>query len=211
MDFQCTSCQHNHIIWNNWQRVNDCRLEEASSYIRTGGNKSTAKSLITLSAFNIGILVLFLTYETIKLFLCCFLCLGRIPRILHFQCSNHGDDCCYYIKSLDFNCDTKKGKCQCTERRRNTVIMIVLILALATNIPHLFYYTAEDGIGLERTNYGKSNAAKRYNFWVYCVFLVLGAWLSIGCSNIVIIQKVSGHAKRFITSSGMILRYFQIN
>ena len=103
----------------------------------------------------------------------------------------------------------EKGKYWCTERRTNIAITIVLILALATNIPHLFNYTARHSIGLERTNYGKSNTAIKYHFWVYCVILVLGAWLIIACSNIVIIQKVSGHAKRFTTSSGMILCYFQ--
>ena len=86
-----------------------------------------------------------------------------------------------------------------TERRTNIVITIIMSLALATNIPHFFNYT-----GLEITNYGKSNAATKYHFWVYRVFLVLGAWLVVACSNIVIIQKVSRHLKRFRTSSGMI-------
>ena len=91
-----------------------------------------------------------------------------------------------------------------TERRTNIVITIILSLALATNIPHFFDYSASDDTGLEITNYGKSNAATKYHFWVYCVFLVLGAWLVVACSNIVIIQKVSRHVKRFRTSSGMI-------
>ena len=98
----------------------------------------------------------------------------------------------------------EKAKYWFTERRTNIVITIILSLALATNILHFFNYTASDDTGLEITNYGKSNAATKYHFWVYCVFLVLGAWLVVACSNIVIIQKVSRHLKRFRTSSGMI-------
>ena len=98
----------------------------------------------------------------------------------------------------------EKGKYWCTEKRTNIVIIIILILALATNIPHFINYTASHDIGLERTNYGKSNAAIKYHFWVHCIILVLVAWLIIACSNIVIVQKVSRHAKRFRAISGMI-------
>ena len=98
----------------------------------------------------------------------------------------------------------EKGKYWCTERRTNIVILIILILALATNIPHFFNYTSSDSIGLQKTNYGKSNAAIKYHFWIHCIILVLVAWLIIACSNIVIIQRVSRHAKRFRAVSSMI-------
>ena len=40
--------------------------EKLRQRLRARGNKTTAKTLITLSIFNIGVLVLFLMNETIK-------------------------------------------------------------------------------------------------------------------------------------------------
>ena len=181
--------------------------------LRARGNKSTAKTLITLSIFNIGVLVLFILNETIKIaypsvvksyYYAAFYAWVGYPGYYTFSVAVMGMIVVITLNRLILIVSPEKGKYWCTERRTNIVIIIVLILALATNIPHLFNYTATDGTGLERTNYGKSNAATKYHFWVYCVILVLGAWLIIACSNIVIIQKVSRHVKRFRASSGMI-------
>ena len=192
--------------------------EKLRQRLRARGNKTTAKTLITLSIFNIGVLVLFLMNETIKVgfpsvvknyYYAAFYAWVGYPGYYTFSVAIMEMIVAITLNRLIVIVSPEKGKYWCTERRTNIVITIIMSLALATNIPHFFHYTASDKTGLERTNYGKSNAAKKYHFWVYCVVLVLGAWLIIACSNIVIIQKVSRHVKIFRTSSGTIQHYFE--
>ena len=190
------------IVWKRLRHI-----------LRARGNKSTAKTLITLSLFNIGLLVLSFIGETIKVtsplvvknyYYAAFYAWVGYPGYYTFSVAIIGMIAAITLNRLILIVSPEKGKCWCTERRTNIVIIIIFILAVATNIPHFFNYTATDGIGLERTNYGKSNAAIKYHFWVHCIILVLVPWLVIACSNIVIIQKVSKHTKRFRAISGMI-------
>ena len=190
------------IVWKRLRHI-----------LRARGNKSTTKTLITLSIFNIGVLVLFLTNETIKVAYpsvvknysyAAFYAWVGYPGYYTFSVAIMGMIVVITLNRLILIASPKKGRYWCTERRTSIAIIIVLILALATNIPHLFTYTATHDTGLERTNYGKSIAAIKYHFWVYCVILVLGAWLIVACSNTVIIKKVSRHVKRLRASSGMI-------
>ena len=190
------------IVWKRLRHI-----------LRARGNKSTAKTLITLSVFNIGLLVLSFIQETIRVafpsvkknyYYAAFYAWIGYPGYYTFSVAIIGMIVGITLNRLILIVSPENGKYWCTERRTNIVIIIILILALATNIPHFFNYTASHDIGLERTNYGKSNAAIKFHFWVHCIFLVLVPWLIIACSNIVIIQKVSKHTKRFRAISGMI-------
>ena len=218
MDFQCTCCRHYHSIWNNWECNGDYCLGEASSETsckRKQNYCQNAHYIINIQYRSLGFVLNERDYKSWfsisckKLLLCRFLCLVGYPGYYTFSVAIMEMIVAITLNRLIVIVSPEKGKYWCTERRTNIVITIIMSLALATNIPHFFHYTASDKTGLERTNYGKSNAAKKYHFWVYCVVLVLGAWLIIACSNIVIIQKVSRHVKIFRTSSGTIQHYFE--
>ena len=93
MDFQCTRCQHNHIIWNNRECIGDYCLEEASPHTtckRKQIHSQNAHYIINIQHRSLGVVFNEWDYKSClsigckKLFLCCFLCLGRISRILYF-------------------------------------------------------------------------------------------------------------------------------
>ena len=181
--------------------------------LRARGNKSTAKTLIALSVFNVGLLVLSFIGETMKVafpsvkknyYYAVFYVWVGYPGYYTFSVAIIGMIAAVTLNRLILIVSPEKGKYWCTERRTNIVIIIILILALTINIPHFFNYTSSHSIGLERTTYGESNAAIKYHFWVHCIILVLVPWLIIACSNIVIIQRVSRHTRRFRAASGMI-------
>lgn len=86
----------------------------------------------------------------------------------------------------------------CNERRAVIGLITMSVVNFIINIPHFATFTPFDSDGgrgqqltYRKSDFGKSTGSHYYEFWVHCVFLVLGSWLGILVLNILIIRQVA--------------------
>lgn len=71
------------------------------------------------------------------------------------------------------------------------LIVLTLFFSFAINFPHFFNFRPSfNGTKIEKTKYGSSEVAERYDFWAHCMVLVLVPWVTIFALNSAIIYKL---------------------
>lgn len=85
----------------------------------------------------------------------------------------------------------------CNERRALLGLVIMAILNFVINTPHFATHEPVSDIphgsvsrSYRKSDFGKSAGSHHYEFWVHCVFLVLGPWLGILVLNTLIIRQI---------------------
>jgi len=91
-----------------------------------------------------------------------------------------------------------KAKTWCSTKCAYIGIAATLIFVFFINIPYFFNYRpmkVKDGYTSYPTEYGSSEAALMYEFWVYCMFMVLVPWATIAVLNAIIIYSMLSRTK----------------
>lgn len=91
-----------------------------------------------------------------------------------------------------------KAKDWCSPKRAYIGIGSILACTFIINVPHFFSFRplkVKDGYQLGLSEYGKSDSAQMYEFWVHCMFLVLVPWASIAIFNASIIHSMMKRTK----------------
>jgi len=91
-----------------------------------------------------------------------------------------------------------KAKTWCSTKCAYIGIAATLIFVFFINIPYFFNYCpmkVKDGYSSYPTEYGSSEAALMYEFWVYCMFMVLVPWATIAVLNAIIIHSMLSRTK----------------
>jgi len=91
-----------------------------------------------------------------------------------------------------------KAKTWCSTKRAYIGIAATLIPVFIINIPHFFNYRpmkVKDGYTSQPTEYGSSESAQMYEFWIHCMFMVLVPWATIAVLNAIIIHSMLSRTK----------------
>lgn len=75
------------------------------------------------------------------------------------------------------------------------VVLGISVFSVFVSIPEFFVFEAHQmennattiGVVIQRSSFGKSEAALQYEFWLHCIVLVLTPWLIVAVLNIMII------------------------
>ena len=91
-----------------------------------------------------------------------------------------------------------KAKDWCSSRRAYFGIAATLTAIFIINVPHFFSYRpvkVKGGHTFKLTEYGSSESAQMYEFWVHCMFMVLVPWATIAILNAIIIHSMLSRTK----------------
>ena len=91
-----------------------------------------------------------------------------------------------------------KAKDWCSAKRAYIGIGATMVATFIINFPHFFSYRpvkVASGYQLQMTEYGKSESAQMYEFWIHCMILVLVPWATIAFLNASIIYAMVKRTK----------------
>ena len=91
-----------------------------------------------------------------------------------------------------------KAKDWCSPRRAYIGITATLVPIFMIILPHFFTYRpvkVKDGYTFKLTEYGSSEFAQMYKFWVHCMFMDLVPWIAIAILNAIIIHSMVSRTK----------------
>ena len=172
-----------------------------------GGNKSTAIYLVALAVIDSGLLVFFLTDDSLpklapslltKASFCYFHSYVGFPFFFFCIAASIWLLVCVSLNRFIMVSFPVKAKTLCSTTRAYIGIGGTLLCCFLVNIPHFLNYRPINAPGkscISDTDYGK-NLAPGYEFWVHCIFLVLAPWAAIAFFNGGIIYALHKRAKK---------------
>ncbi|CAG5118062.1 unnamed protein product [Candidula unifasciata] len=109
-------------------------------------------------------------------------------------------------------CWITKAKKFCNESRATFGMVVTALCSFIINIPHFASFTpiyqghgegdnnstevTAPGAAFAPTTFTTGPGGQAYEFWVHCIFIILGPWVTIFFMNIMIITKLSQANKR---------------
>ncbi len=172
-----------------------------------GNNKSTAIYLLFLAGADSGLLLFFLFTDSLPTGLpsvmvteefCFFYSYIGYPLFFFFIVAS-----IWLIVGLTVNrfimvTFPVKARVMCSNARAYLGSLAIIICSFVINFPHFFNYRPEktsEGYINGETEYAKRGDAKRYEFWVHCMFLVLAPWILVAFFNCGIVFSLTKRAK----------------
>lgn len=165
-------------------------------------HKSAGFYLITLALIHSGLLLCFLSFETLPKMIpqlknnikfIIFSCYFGFPMYFFFFIAS-----IWMLISITVNrfviviCPHKAETCNNIGKTK-VEIGTTILFSFIVNIPHFFNKRPRISNGTAKiitTDYGKGNGARMYELWVHCIFLILVPWIIVSSLNAFIIHKL---------------------
>ena len=182
---------------------------------RSDSGKSAGVYLIILAVIDCGLLVMFLCTESIQVLkpgivhnlnYVRFYSYFGFPMYYYFICASIWMVVCVTVNrffAVVFPFFSRKLN---NLKMTYTISSTTLLVSFVVNAPHFFNYHPfvnhqNKHFELKETKYGQTDGARKYDFWVHCMFLVLIPWITIFCLNSVIIYKLCTNQSPLLNKS----------